>query len=281
VARRDAGGPWRGRAQENTLRAPAFQTPPMTRVRQALILAAGMGVRLAELGRTTPKGFLCLGERPLVEESLDRLVASGIERVVIATGHHAERYEELARARRGLVTTVHNPDFATTGSLYSLFLARAALDGGFLLLESDIVYERRALAELLAHPAPDVLAVSEPTGARDEVWVEAEGGNLVDMSKDRTRLGPGIAGELVGITKVSAPFLAAMMEAAERLFERTRKVDYELDGLVHAARVRPLVCHLVPDLAWAEIDDLHHLERARARVYPELVRRDALPETPR
>jgi choline kinase len=252
----------------------------MTRARQALILAAGMGVRLAELGRTTPKGFLRLGARPLVEESLERLVASGVERVVIATGHHAERYEELARARPSLVTTVHNPRYADSGSLYSLWLARAALDGDFLLLESDLVYERRVLAELLAHPAPDVLAVSEPTGARDEVWVEARDGRLVDMSKDRTRLGPGIAGELVGITKVSPPFLAAMLDAAERLFERTLKVDYELDGLVQAARRRPLVCHVVPDLVWAEIDDLHHLERARARVYPELQRRDALPAAP-
>ena len=31
------------------------------------------------------------------------------------------------------------------------------------------------------------------------------------------------------------------------------------------------------DLAWAEIDDLHHLERARERVYPELLGRDPLP----
>lgn len=248
----------------------------MARVRQALILAAGMGVRLRELGAHTPKGFLRLGARPIVEESIERLCAQGIERIVIATGHHAELYEGLARARPGRVRTVHNPRYADSGSLYSLWCARQELDEDFLLLESDLIFERRALRELLAHPSPDVLLVSEPTGARDEVWVEARAGHLHDMSKDRSRLGPELAGELVGITKVSRPFLAEMLAVGERLFRETLKVDYELEGLVQAARARPLVVHLARDLVWAEIDDLHHLERARERIYPELARRDAL-----
>jgi len=248
----------------------------MARVRQALILAAGMGVRLRELGRETPKGFLRLGARPIVEESLERLRAEGIERVVIATGHQAEFYEELRRARPELVATVHNPRYADSGSLYSLWCARHELGEDFLLLESDLIFERRALREALDHASPDVLLVSEPTGATDEVWVETRAGELVNMSKDRTALGPDIAGELVGITKVSRPFLREMLAVGERLFHETLKVDYETEGLVQAARVRPLAVHLVRGLVWAEIDDLHHLERARERVYPELERRDAL-----
>lgn len=93
----------------------------MARVRQALILAAGMGVRLRELGAHTPKGFLRLGARPIVEESIERLCAQDIERIVIATGHHAELYEGLARARPGRVRTVHKPRYADSGRLYSLW----------------------------------------------------------------------------------------------------------------------------------------------------------------
>ena len=251
----------------------------MARVRQAVILGAGMGVRLKELGERIPKGFLRLGERPLVAESVARLFAEGIERVVVATGHHAELYEELACSGGDRIMTVHNARYAASGSLYSLWCARGEITEDFLLLESDLLYERRALRALLDHPSPDALLVSEPTGARDEVWVEAREGKLVNMSKDRARLGPSIAGELVGITKVSLPFFREMLAVGERLFRETLKVDYELEGLVQAARVRPLPVHLVPGLVWAEIDDLHHLERARERVYPELVRRDPLPVT--
>jgi choline kinase len=248
----------------------------MARVRKALILAAGMGVRLQEIGEQTPKGFLRLGARAIIEESVERLRAEGIERIVIVTGHQAEFYEGLRAAQPALIRTVHSARYADSGSLYSLWCARAELDQDFLLLESDLIYERRALQALLAHPSPDVLLVSAPTGARDEVWVEAREGNLHAMSKDRAKLGRELAGELVGITKVSRPFLAEMLAVGERLFRETLKVDYELEGLVQAGRKRPLALHLEPDLVWAEIDDLHHLERARERVYPELQRRDAL-----
>lgn len=249
-------------------------------MKRALVLGAGMGVRLRDVGRTAPKGFLRLGERPIVEESILRLADEGIERIVIATGHHAEFYEQLAHAHDRLVVTVPNPRFAESGSLYSLWCAREELDGDFLLLESDLIYERAALRALLDDPRPDVLLISEPTAARDEVWVETRGGDLVAMSKDRSKLGPEIAGELVGITKVSLPFLRVLLSYAEARFRETLRVDYETDGLVQAARERPLPCKLVPGLVWAEIDDPEHLERARTLVYPRLVERDGLAPAP-
>jgi choline kinase len=242
-----------------------------------VILAAGMGVRLRELGESTPKGFLRLGEHPIIAESIERLASVGIERIVLATGYRADRFEELARSRPRLITTANNPRYAESGSLYSLHCARAELTEDFLLLESDLIYERRALREALEHPSPDVLLVSGPTGAGDEVFVESREGLLVNMSKKRAMLGPSIAGELVGITRVSQPFFREMLAVGERLFRETLKVDYELEGLVQAARVRAMAVHLVPDLVWAEIDDPQQLERARKRVYPELVKRDALP----
>jgi choline kinase len=64
--------------------------PAVNVVRMAIILAAGMGVRLKDRGRLSPKGCLCLGEKSIVEESVLRLLATGIERIVIVTGHLAE-----------------------------------------------------------------------------------------------------------------------------------------------------------------------------------------------
>lgn len=244
------------------------------RIRQAVILAAGLGLRLQEIGRAVPKGFLRLGERPIVEESLDRLAAAGIERVVIVTGHLRDFYEDLRLARRELVTTVHNPRFAESGSLFSLHQARALVPGDFLLVESDLIYEPRALRAALDFPTPDVVLLSGPTGAGDEVWVETRDGNLADMSKDRARLGPAIAGELVGISKISSELFAQLLAAGERLFRETLRVDYETEGLVQAARARPVPCHVVPDLLWAEIDDPVALERARREVYPRIVARE-------
>lgn len=241
----------------------------------AVILAAGRGTRLAGHVGDHPKGFLTLGERPIIEESIDRLVSAGIDDVLIVTGHCAQHYDDLAARRSGLVRTVHNPRFADSGSMYSLYCARAEAAGPFLLLESDLVYEPRALAHLLAHPAADALLLSGPTHAGDEVYVEVRDGNLVNMAKRRDVLGPEVAGELVGISKISAALYRRLCAIAERAFATSLKFDYETDCLVAAGREQPIACPVIPDLIWGEIDDPSHLARARETVYPEVCRRTA------
>jgi choline kinase len=228
-------------------------------VETAVILAAGRGTRLGTLGTAMPKGFLKLASRPIIEESLDKLVDAGVRSVVIVTGHLAHFYEDLAAKRRGFVKTVHNIRYAELGSFYSLQVALEHLNpaGPILLLESDLVYEQRALEVVLADTHEDLILLSGPTGSRDEVWVETDDeGRLVAMSKDRTALGGPAAGELVGITRVSSE-LAAVLRSLPP------DGEYETGGLVAASKSRPVYCRCVDDLTWAEIDDEKHLERAR------------------
>lgn len=241
----------------------------------AVILAAGMGTRLRGEFEGRPKGFLRLGEQAIIVESIDRLAGVGIDDILIVTGHCAEFYERLANERGGLVRTVHNAEFANSGSLYSLYCARAVIDVDFLLLESDLVYESRALTALLAHPADDAILLSGPTGAGDEVYVETRDGNLVAMSKDRAALGE-VTGELVGISRISAGLFGRMCRIAEAAFADSLQLDYETDGLVAAGAGQPIACPVIADLAWFEIDDSAHLRRARETVYPEICRRDSL-----
>jgi 2-aminoethylphosphonate-pyruvate transaminase len=245
----------------------------MSGIGTAVILAAGLGTRLAGEVTDRPKGLLRIGDRPIVEESIANLRSNGIEDVVIVTGHLAEQYEAFARHMAGVVRTVHNERFADSGSMYSLYLARELLRGPFLLLESDLVYEPRALTTLLAGADEDAILVSGPTGAGDEVYVAVENGRLAGMSKRRAGLPGTVAGELVGITRVSAELFGLMCRLAAAAFARTLMVDYETDCLVAAGRERPIACPLVPDLVWGEIDDAVQLARVRDRVWPELQRR--------
>ena len=245
--------------------------PQCSIVRKAIILAAGMGVRLKEQGRLMPKGCLCLGEKPIIEESILRLLAAGIQRIVIVTGHLAEKFEPLQGCYRGAVQLVHNPHFADSGSMYSLYCARHCVDEDFLLLESDLVYERRALTACLECPCDNVVLLSGFSNTNDEVFVETRNGRLVAMSKNREHLGSEIPGEFVGICKISRSLAAVMLDTAARRFRTTRHMDYETDCLVAAAQITPVSCHVVEDLMWCEIDDESHLARARKLIYPTIL----------
>ena len=50
-------------------------------IKTAVILAAGEGKRLKELGTKFPKGFLTFGEISIIEESIIKLIESRIEDV--------------------------------------------------------------------------------------------------------------------------------------------------------------------------------------------------------
>lgn len=235
----------------------------------AVILAAGMGTRLQDLGKSQPKGFLQFGEKPIIEESIEKLIKSGIKRIILVTGYHHEFYETLAK-KYEIITTQFNPKYAESGSFYSLFCARNLINSDFLLLESDLIYEQQALTTVINFPKDNVILLSGKTNAGDEVYVETKQETIVTMSKNPQKL-QQITGEFVGICKISLSLFAEMLAEAKLRFETNLKGDYETDGLVAVAKSYPVYYQLVPNLIWAEIDDYQHLIRARELIYPAIL----------
>ena len=237
-------------------------------IRTAVILAAGMGTRLSDVWSELPKGFVEIGPESLIERSLRLLRGRGIERIVIVAGHLAQAYHDLA-ARCPDVEVVENPAYADTGSMASLDRALEVVDEDFILLESDLFYEERALDGLLGAGHRDVLLASGPTGAGDEVWVEAPGGRLGRMSKKREEL-DRVVGELVGLVRVSRELAARMAQAYAGFVARNGhgQMAYETDALVEVARAHPVHVCLISDLLWGEIDYETHYERVRDVVWP-------------
>jgi 2-aminoethylphosphonate-pyruvate transaminase len=185
------------------------------------------------------------------------------------TGHQRGFYDDLRSRTAGLIT-VHNPRFAASGSMHSLACARELVRDDFLLLESDLVYERRALDAALESPYPDVVLVSGWTNSGDEVYVAAEHERITAISKDRA-LADRSVGELVGISKISRTLYERMLRHSEGDLD----AEYESGTLARVAREYPVGYALIPDLVWAEIDTPAHLRRVRAEVYPRLQRLEA------
>jgi choline kinase len=240
---------------------------PIHPVRHAIILAAGMGLRLRSVVDDRPKGLIEIQGETLVGRSVRLLRNAGITRVILVIGHRAEDYGRFAEGQSD-IRLAQNPAFSSTGSMASLAAGLQAVDGPVLVLESDIAYETRALSALLAAPA-DATVLSGRTGAGDEVWVDARNGTVRAMSKNPADLGT-ITGEFVGLTRLSAAGAAAMRDAFKD-FERARghgRMDYETGALVSIARKQPVVAILIPDLCWGEVDDDRQYARLVRDVWP-------------
>ncbi|WP_068070760.1 NTP transferase domain-containing protein [Novosphingobium lentum] len=116
----------------------------------ALIIAAGYGSRLAELSPSKPLTPVC--GVPLIEIGIRQAQAAGVTRVVVATGHKADALEaflaDLA-ARIGIaIVTARLADWSTPNG-FSVMAGAALIDGDYLLMMADHMFEAAILRRLL------------------------------------------------------------------------------------------------------------------------------------
>ncbi|MCC6414304.1 MAG: NTP transferase domain-containing protein [Opitutaceae bacterium] len=228
----------------------------------AVILAAGMGSRLRA---DRPKGMIELGGGPLLGRSLGLLREAGVEEIVLVAGWRQDIYREYLEENFPAVRVLENPAFARTGSLASLLIGARATVGNVLVVESDLLYEKRALSRLFAAPGRDTLLASGYTRSGDEVWVYAHDRRLARLSKQAWGGAPR-CGELVGLTCLSRPALDGLLAVAPAL---PVGAHYE-DGLNAISAAHRIDVCLVDDLQWCEIDTQEHLQRAREQVWPRI-----------
>ena len=138
-------------------------------INTAAILAAGLGSRIKESHGDRPKGFIQIDSVPIIERSIDILKSHGISNIFIGTGHHSEHYERLASTRS--LHCIKNPDYENTGSFYTLTNMKNELNTDFLLLESDLIYEARAITRIIENSQPNVILASGETNSGDEVFI--------------------------------------------------------------------------------------------------------------
>jgi 2-aminoethylphosphonate-pyruvate transaminase len=247
-------------------------------IRQAVIVAGGLGTRLKEMTEYMPKGFIELGGVPIVEQSVRKLFAAGVEEIIIGTGHCAEWYERFAVRYPGVVL-VKNENFAETGSMGTLACCVPLVKGDFLLLESDLVYDSAALKVLVNESRRDVVLASGPTVSGDEVWLLAdEEGRLLKNSKNKAEI-PNPLGELVGITRLRKETLDSMLAYMQAHLEDQSRMEYEAAmSAVSSSGEAKIFIRKIEYLLWREIDDENHLAMARDLVYPRIAEAERVKE---
>ncbi|MBN2417293.1 phosphocholine cytidylyltransferase family protein [bacterium] len=147
----------------------------------AVILAAGRGRRLGRLSDTQPKPMTEVNGVSIFDNLLRSLVEHGFERIVLVTGYLDHILEEAADPYRDRceIISVYNEIYATTNNIYSLWLAREYLAGGFFLFEADIFFEDAVMQSLVATEHDDVMLVGAYNDLMD--------GTVVDLD-DRGRV---------------------------------------------------------------------------------------------
>ena len=244
---------------------------------QAVILSAGIGARLSTENTSLPKGLLEIGGRPLLEYSLEALIQNEIKDVILVVGFQHEKIKNRfgSRYRDLKIDYVFNENYATSGSMYSLAMVQDVIDDEIILLESDLLYEPRALNLLLNAGHKNCILVTALSGSGDEVYI------CTNERQEITALGKKIhpkhkknaIGELAGLSKFEGNFLNLVFRKSQKnIVDGKFNYHYEECVFETSSSTEPVYAVFADDLVWFEIDTEKDLKKAREQIYPEIKR---------
>lgn len=86
-------------------------------IKQAIILAGGLGERLRPLTNGTPKPLISINGRPFISYLIDRLLSQGVEEVLILTGYMGEQFCSLLNFyKKEVIKIITTPVHFQTGN---------------------------------------------------------------------------------------------------------------------------------------------------------------------
>jgi choline kinase len=234
----------------------------------AVILAAGRGGRLRDVTGTLPKCLARIGAATLLEHQIAALRGAGIGHITVVGGYGIADVRRTCGAR---IAMVHNTRFASTNSLYSLWLARDVLAQGFVVMNCDVLFHPQLLADLLTARYDDALLMAargDSVYSDEEMKVRVRAGRVADIAK--TIDSADADGENVGIAKFGADGARVLVEELDRLVAGGAVRAWLPEAFAAFARRRPLHVVETRGFPWIEIDFPEDYWRACAHVLPLL-----------
>ncbi|MGW8526561.1 MULTISPECIES: nucleotidyltransferase family protein [Nocardiopsidaceae] len=149
-----------------------------------MVLAAGVGSRLAPFTDDIPKPLVPVLDRPLLGELLDQLAAAGAEEVFVNLHHQADRVASYLSTRACRVPVHHRvePELTGPAGALTLFADTLAAYDAVLVVSGDIVSDGgfEDLAAACAGGEADlVFGVTRSRGARRFGVLELDGEGTV------------------------------------------------------------------------------------------------------
>ena len=191
-----------------------------------VILAAGMAKRLRPLTDERPKCLLTVGQRTLLQRTVDGIIAAGISELVVVTGYRAQMIRDFLTSHYPDLTIhfIDNPDYAHNNNIFSLWLTRPYTEGrDFLLLDSDILFDPQIIPAVLSAEG-SALALNRHELGEEEIKVIVDDQNRVVEISKVCSIEQAI-GESVGIEKMEAEYSAALFRELEQMIEGEGLID--------------------------------------------------------
>ncbi len=234
---------------------------------KAIILSAGQGTRLLPLTARLPKCLLKVKGKSLLEWQVTTLADAGINDILVATGYGADQIQNLVDRHLAMfgVRTFYNSGYAETDNLVTCWTVRHEMNGDFLLLNGDTLFEPAVLERLMScKRAPVTVTVSSKAKYdSDDMKVIIEDRRLKAIGKG---LPSGqVSAESIGLIYFRDQGPAIFRNALEQAVKDPASgKKWYLSVIDEIARKQEVMTCPVTGLKWCEIDYPRDLRQAES-----------------
>lgn len=190
---------------------------------RAIVVAAGYGSRMYPLAQDMPKCLLTIKKETFLGRQLRILWECDVKDVTIVTGF---QYEKIVSLYGNQVSTCFNPHYEITGSIFSLWTAREVLTSDVVIMNSDVIFTKELLNNLLADSNPYCLVIDNKPCSQEAQKVKVEDSNIITISRMIPR--EETYGEYAGIAKVKREGIEPLKECLFECAKENSKSDWPI-----------------------------------------------------
>lgn len=228
---------------------------------KALILAAGLGSRLAPLTDNCPKSLVRVNGKPILFKQIENLYNNGISDITIVSGYRAEILEDTVKEHFPYVKIIRSVNYASTNNMYSAYISKESICGDdFLMMNADVYFDDSIIATLLKFEAPNAIVTDIGNYLEESMKVVEKDGRLIQISKAISK--EDALGASIDVYKFSQEggraFFAKCAEYIEQRHELKLWSEVALNDILSYVIFK--ACPLKG--RWLEIDNLDDLKAA-------------------
>ncbi len=241
---------------------------------KAVILAAGVGRRLRPYTKNTPKCLLEVAGKEILAHQIDIFAEVGVKELVIVIGYKRNRIKKFLASYKPAkylkITFIENKEYKSTGSSYSLWLARNHIKDEFICINADLLFHHNFLKELLNTKHPNAMIIEKKVELNgDMVKVIIRNNQIIEMTRKRDF--HNYCGEAVGPVKFSKGGAKVIIKMIGKLIKKGEK-QKALYFLMHDfAKKYPLFAIDSFNLPWFEIDTKEDLQKVEKEIKKSII----------
>ena len=158
---------------------------------KALILAAGLGTRLAPITDKVPKSLVPVNGKPILLKQIENLNENGIMDITIISGYKADVLEKTVHERYPEVKIVRSVDYSATNNMYSAYIGIQSMFpegniGPFYMMNADVFYDASIITALERDQRGNLVVVDIGRYIEESMKVIEKEGRLIEISKKIT-----------------------------------------------------------------------------------------------